>query len=56
VPGQTGGSRPNDDGSVRAYERTERWADDAHAAANEVSRWEAQIPPSGNEDFSKPWR
>jgi hypothetical protein len=163
VPGQTGGSRPNDDGSVRAYERTERWADDAyqsirqsddagdvarnvadvprvdgsrgftpaeieqikkhvfedlhplegnnggtvmarfdpnpdmaeawlrlragrhrpedvallehelaesrywqqnpnasykdaHAAANEVSRWETQIPPSGNEDFSKPWR
>lgn len=29
---------------------------DAHAAANEVSRWENQIPPSSNEDFSKPWR
>lgn len=29
---------------------------DAHAAANEVSRWEAQIPPASNEDYSKPWR
>jgi uncharacterized protein YukE len=31
VPGQHGGSfRPKDDGSVRAYERTERWAEDAY--------------------------
>ncbi|WP_158842765.1 hypothetical protein [Saccharothrix deserti] len=29
---------------------------DAHAAANEVSRWENQIPPVSNEDYSKPWR
>ncbi|MFI9813555.1 WXG100 family type VII secretion target [Saccharothrix variisporea] len=29
---------------------------DAHAAANEVSRWETQIPPASNEDYSKPWR
>ncbi len=29
---------------------------DAHAAANEVSRWESQIPPASNEDYSKPWR
>ncbi|MEU0882674.1 hypothetical protein ABZ345_29050 [Lentzea sp. NPDC005914] len=163
VPGQTGGARPKNDGSIKSYERTERWADDAyqsirgsddvgdvarnvgdvpradgsrgftpaeieqikkhvfedlhplegdaggtvmarfdsnpdmaeawlrlragrqrpedvallehelaesrywqqnpnasyrdaHAAANQVSRWESQIPPSGDEDFSKPWR
>lgn len=29
---------------------------DAHAAANDVSRWETQIPPASNEDYSKPWR
>lgn len=29
---------------------------DAHAAANDVSRWENRIPPASNEDFSKPWR
>jgi hypothetical protein len=29
---------------------------DAHAAANQVSRWENQVPPASNEDFSKPWR
>src|SRR5262249_42460527 len=30
VPGQTGGARPADDGSIRAYERTERWAEAAY--------------------------
>lgn len=29
---------------------------DAHAAANQVSRWETQIPPATNEDYSETWR
>ncbi|MFJ6676401.1 hypothetical protein ACIQMJ_35315 [Actinosynnema sp. NPDC091369] len=29
---------------------------EAHAAANEVSRWETRIPPPSNEDYSAPWR
>ena len=29
---------------------------EAHGAANEVSRWENQVPPASNEDYSKPWR
>ncbi|MCE6993589.1 hypothetical protein LZG04_02025 [Saccharothrix sp. S26] len=29
---------------------------EARAAANDVSRWETQIPPASNEDYSEPWR
>jgi hypothetical protein len=29
---------------------------EAHRAANETARWETQVPPPDNEDFSTPWR
>ncbi|OLR95291.1 WXG100-like domain-containing protein [Actinokineospora bangkokensis] len=32
LPGQTGGARPPDDGTIRGYERTDRWATDAYEA------------------------
>ena len=29
---------------------------EAHRAANQVANWEQDIPESGREDYSKPWR
>lgn len=59
-PGQTGGRRPPDDGSVRSYERTERWADDAYQSirnsddVGDVAGHVADVRrPDGSTGFSR---